>query len=285
MDTMEKAVLYDKIENEYSQSVVNPANPFTIDNPDLLVFNGHILIALFIPLMKELRNPDLLLRRLYMSRLSLCKGVSSVLVIQNENGMKILNMGEVGAAFDAIYVYENDRDLINFLRDNIRQRNELRPSLRRQRMRRFWGTMEFIEKNGIVNNEYSGRITMREFRVPSWSCPNKKKYSRNVDYIHPYLLTAKNKTKQSFKDGYEDLITLTTMFNYTLSDGILRQNPEASDTFMFLNTEGIDDVMKNELNLRTLVFSGYLPGSVGEDFNMRDLHNRYYRFMKDGKYM
>lgn len=222
-DNMERKDIYGKIENEYSQSIVNPANPFTIDNPDMLVFNGRTLTALFMPLMKELKNPDLLLRRLFMSRLSLCKGIVTILVIQDENGMKLFNIGEVGAAFDAIYVYENDRDMINFLRDDIRQKNEIRSSLRRQRMRRFWGTMDFIEKNGIVNNEYSGRIAMREFRVLSWSSPSKERYSRSVDYAHPYLVTAKNKTKQSFKDGYEDLITLTTMFNYSLSDGILRK--------------------------------------------------------------
>lgn len=54
---------------------------------------------------------------------------------------------------------------------------------------------------------------------------------------------------------------------------------------MFLNTEGIDDVIKSEMNLRTLVFSGYLPGSIGEDFDMQDLRNRYYGFMKEGRYL
>ena len=54
-------------------------------------------------------------------------------------------------------------------------------------------------------------------------------------------------------------MTLTTMFNYSLSDGILRQNPEASDTFMFLNTEGIDDVLKSEINFVHWFFVAIYP--------------------------
>lgn len=94
-------------------------------------------------------------------------------------------------------------------------------------------------------------IYMGELKVNSWCNPNKERYSKTSTYVHPFLVASKNKTKQSFKVGYEDLMTVTTMFNYSLSDGILKKNPEADDTFMYLNSEGIDDVftLPNEFAL------------------------------------
>ena len=80
-------------------------------------------------------------------------------------------------------------------------------------------------------------------------------------------------------------MTVTTMFNYSMSEGILKKNAEADDTFMYLNSEGIEEVMKNEMNLRTMVFLGYLPGRIGVDDDLTELRDHYYRFMKEKKYL
>lgn len=50
---------------------------------------------------------------------------------------------------------------------------------------------------------------------------------------------------------------------------------------MYLNSEGIEEVMKNEMNLRTMVFLGYLPGRIGVDDDLTELRDHYYRFMKE----
>lgn len=54
---------------------------------------------------------------------------------------------------------------------------------------------------------------------------------------------------------------------------------------MYLNSEGIEEVMKNEMNLRTMVFLGYLPGRIGVDDDLTELRDHYYRFMKEKKYL
>lgn len=282
---MDKKSVYRNLFDTFRQSVFDPVNPFTIDNPDALVFNGRTLMGLYIPLKKEQSNPDLLLRRLFLSKLSLCGSVSTVLILPEEYAHAFDNYIEVQAAFDAVYVYENDKDLQNFLRNDIRQRTPIRPALRRQRMRRFWGTIEYIEKNGIVQNAYENQDARWKLRVNSWSNPNKVRYSKKTEYKHPFLVASKKRTSQTFKEGYEDLMTVTTMFNYTMSDGILRKNLEANDTFMYLNVEDVEDVLKNELNLRSMVFLGYLPGRIGNDYDLRGLRDHYYSFMKDKKYL
>ena len=68
---MESRNLYINILEAFNQSVIEPNNPFTVDNPDALVYNGRTLTGLYIPLKKELSNPDFLLRRLFLSRLSM----------------------------------------------------------------------------------------------------------------------------------------------------------------------------------------------------------------------
>ncbi len=283
---MDRKQTYIGLLDAFRQSVIDPINPFTVDNPDVLVYNGRSLTGLYIPLKKEQDNPDLLLRRLFLSRLSMSKAVNTLLILAEESMHSFDNMPEVKAAFDKVYFYENERDLLNFLRDDIQQRTPIKSTIRRQRMRRFWGTIDFIEKHGIVLQDGYERMPAREeLRVNSWSNPNKERHSRIAEYIHPYLVTSKNKTKQTFKEGYEDLMTVTTMFNYSMSDGILKNNTEADDTFMYLNAEGVEDVMKNVMNLRTMVFLGYLPGRIRLDYDLTGLRDQYYRFMKEKKYL
>ena len=281
---MEKKQIFESIKQSFPQSIINPVNPFTVDNPDVLVFNGRSLKGLFFPMAKEINNPDLLLRRLFLSRLSLCKTISHVLVLHNDESMKLTNSIELINAFDGVF-YEDWAGIVPFLKDDIRQRHSLNPQLRRVRMRRFWGTIDYIEKNGIIETKlYSKSDIHNTFNVRSWSNPDKEKYNKNTRYNYPILIASKDRTKQSFKEDFDNLMTLTTMFNYSLSDGVFKSNPEALETFLFLNVETVENVMKNPINIRTLAFIGYLPGRVSDNYNMEGLRDRYYAFMKNGKY-
>ena len=41
---MDKKQTYVTLLDVFNQSIVDPVNPFTLDNPDVLVFNGRALI-------------------------------------------------------------------------------------------------------------------------------------------------------------------------------------------------------------------------------------------------
>lgn len=282
---MDKKEVLTNILDRYNQSIISPVNPFTVDNPDALVFNGHSLTGLFIPWVKEQNNPDLLLRRLYISRLTLSKTVSNVLLLIGEEAIKLANNNQINAAFDEVFICEGIQDLLLFLSDNIHVRNFIDPRLKRERMRRFWGTIDFIEKNGIERNEYGENLHGMDFEVQRWSAPDKVRQSRNANFEYPYLTATKRFTKQSFLEGYESLMTYTTMFNYSLSDGVLKTNLITLDTFMFLNVEDLDTFVKNPMNIRTMAFLGYVPGRIGERYDLKGLRRRYFDFMDENKYL
>lgn len=282
---MDRKNYFRNIEDRYNQSIIAPENPFTVDNPDALVYNGHSLLGLYLPLAKELKNPDMLLRRLYLSRLSLSKTVSHVLFLPGEEEFKIANNEQINAAFDAVLVNENIEGLLRFLGDNIRAKHYIDPRLKKERIRRFWGTMDFLDKNGFANVEYGEPWNLMEYEVQSWSNPDRGHFSRNAGYSHPVLMARKRATKESFLGGYEGLMTYTTMFNYSLHDGILKMNPQAADSFQFLNVEDLESVTKSAINVRTLVFLGYLPGRINDNFDIMGLRDRYFSFMDQNKYL
>ena len=97
---MDRKQTYIGLLDAFRQSVIDPINPFTVDNPDVLVYNGRSLTGLYIPLKKEQDNPDLLLRRLFLSRLSMSKAVNTLLILAEESMHSFDNMPEVKAAFD-----------------------------------------------------------------------------------------------------------------------------------------------------------------------------------------
>lgn len=282
---MDRKDIFTSITGRYNQSIISPVNPFTVDNPDALVYNGHSLIGLFIPWIKELKNPDLLLRRLFFTRLSLSKTVSNVLLLIGEESRNLLNNGQINAAFDNVFVYERMEDLLHFLSDNIQPRVYIHPKLKRDRMKRFWGNMEFIERNGIEKHHFAYQDGLGKYEVRSWSEPNKTHISRNATYLHPNLMAQKRASKQSFLEGFEGLMTYTAMFNYTMIDGVLKTNPIATDSFMFLNIEDIDTITQNPMSIRTLAFLGYVPGRIGEDYDIQGLRRRYMDFMDENRYL
>lgn len=282
---MERSDFLRRIEERYNQSIVSPVNPFTVDNPDALVYNGHSLSGLFMPLIKELKNPDLLLRRLYLSRLSLSNTVSHVLFLSGEEELKLANNKHITAAFDDVVVNENIDGLLHFFSNDIRAKHYIDPRLKKERIRKFWGTMDFLSKNGFVNNEYGDLGYLMEYEVQSWCNPEKSRYSRNASYNQPFLLAKKRATTESFIGGFDGLMTYTTLFNYSLHDGILKRNPLAADSFQFLNVENLESVIINPMSVRTLVFLGYLPGRINETYDLMGLRNCYSYFMEQNKYL
>ena len=54
---MDRKQTYIGLLDAFRQSVIDPINPFTVDNPDVLVYNGRSLTGLYIPLKKEQDNP------------------------------------------------------------------------------------------------------------------------------------------------------------------------------------------------------------------------------------
>lgn len=281
---MNKISFVNTIMGVYKETVISPSNPFTIDNPDLLIFNGHQLLGLFFPLKKETNNPDLLLRRLYLSRLTLYSDMRCLLMI-NEDNRELGNKVKVIKSFDASYIYDGDKDLIHFLRQEFPLRYYIRARDKRYRLTRFWGVMEYLRTHSLINEKYQKLDGDKCFQIESWSQPNKIINPRSISFIYPDIVTSKDANKYSFKENYESLITYTMMYDYSLLEGRLIPNDIEKDSFKFLNAEILDTLISNKMNLRTLLFMGFIPGRVDSEKAIVSVRNSYFSFMKEHKYL
>lgn len=282
---MDRKNLYKSIQDSFKQSIIGPANPFTVDNPDVLLYNNHKLLGVYIPLAKEVDNPDLLLRRLYLSRLALSGSISSVLLLHPDESLALSNYETVLTSFDRVHVFENIPDTMKCLADNIRATNMVDKKLKRETMQRFWGSLSYIEKYSHYDKNYKNINNHSGLSVESWTNPGNKRRSKLSSYADSCIITSKGKTKQSFKDGYEDIMTFATMFNYSLSEGVIKRNHYSRDTFMYLNMESPEVVLKKPMNLRTMMFIGYIPCTISTSDDAKGINDLYYSFMKEYKYL
>lgn len=282
---MDKKSLFHNIADRYKYSVIMPANTFTVDNPDVLIYNDHVLVGLYIPIVKEVNKPDLLLRRLFLSRLAMCNSLCSILLLTEKDSIGLLVNEQVLASFDYIHVFDGIQDLLSFLAEDMRPSHFIDKRLRNSVLNRFWGILDFYERTEVFKDEYSSLRGQKGLCVNSWSSPGNKRISKKTYYEDYCIVTSKGITKQSFKEGYEEIMTFATMFSFSLSEGILKRIPENNELFMYLNVESPEIIMRNEINLRSMVFSGYLPCRINEDTDLRNFSDRYYSFMKAGKYL
>lgn len=282
---MDKKSLYLNISDRYKQCVIGPANPFTVDNPDALIFNGKSLIGLYIPLAKEVSNPDLLLRRLFLSRLAMCNSLRTVLLLSEKESFQLFNNEQIIASFDDVHVFNGIIDFLGLLKETKKTTPLIDKRLKQEKIKKFWGTIDFLDRNDAFKDNYSCFSFSKGVTARSWSSPESNRISKRTSFKNECLITSKGITKQSFKEGFEDIMTFSTMFNYSLSGGNLKRIANSNEVFMCLNIENPNAVIKNEIDLRTLVFLGYLPCRVNEYDDIKRLNDRYYDFMKAGKYL
>lgn len=284
---MNRKNIFTEIENNFEYSVIGPVNPFTIDNPDALIYNNHQLIGLYVPLAKEVNNPDLLLRRVHMSRLAMSDSMSNVIILPNEdNYTKLYNNEAIISTFDKVHSFDGEEDLIKFISCDIKSRYHVDKRLRVNAMKRFWGALDYIDRHSYIRSDYRSLKCNSEIAaIRSWSNPDHNSRSAHTCYSDSCLITSKGKTKQSFKEGYDSIMSFAAMFNYSVSDGTLQMKPHSADTFMYLNIEELDMLLTKEIYLRTMLFLGYLPCTVSSFEEVKKLNEHYYLFAKERKFL
>lgn len=114
-----KEILTDRVTREFERNfVISPENPFTIDNPNLIVRQGSILYAVYIPYYNEKRNYDHLLRRLYFSQMAY--GTSLVTILLLNEGDKINNYETMVIENSFNHISYGVNDLIAFIKKGSR---------------------------------------------------------------------------------------------------------------------------------------------------------------------
>lgn len=95
MDIGQKQRILQKLFDNSERCLIEPENPFSMDNPDAIVANGNNLFAIYIPTYRENENADHLLRRLYLSQLSYGYKLTPIIVVMEEMAMRMIHYSPI----------------------------------------------------------------------------------------------------------------------------------------------------------------------------------------------
>lgn len=273
-----KASLVTEVSNRFERCLIAPENPFTLDNPDIIVAKGRDLFAIYIPTHKETVYPDYLLRRVYLSQL--CYGVKLCPILLT-NGLPQNISGYVGQhSFRHIAITVNDavefitlehphfNRLKHFSEIQARQYERYRMNLELSALFTSFDSLDGFRADSIPLNN---RVPVR-----SWNT-GKDKESRNYRFSQQVYVGLGNKGKSSsFKSSFEHLMTLAFMSLYHYDDGELYPT-NLIDEMGIINTDWSmfdKERTPNSYN-RMLSFIGLAPVTVSTKEQLETLYDSY----------
>lgn len=277
--------------------LVMPENPYSIDNPDMLVRKGTMLYAIFIPMYHERQNLDHLLRRVFSSELSYGSKLHTVLILKEDDklsgyGINVLNAAfcHIAIGIDDVVSYVSSRENVGRKWDYIR--NAKQWLYRQYDVNNL--TVEFSNKQyGVQEILFDHQLEFGDISSPSWSFGNKRRVIKNVAYSRYSCMCIKKKGKaSSFREGFENIMTQSFLKNFYVEDGYLVPNHNIVDNIFGVATDWELYSEDNEPNdyFRTLVFSGVLPLNILDEEKLSNIHEfyidvqnrmRYEHFKKD----
>lgn len=248
----------------YAQkAVIHPSNIYTIDNPDALFIASGNLFGLFIPTKSEILNVDLLVRRIMVSRLAYADNMKALLFSEDDN---FLNDQYPLLSRICHRILDNDANgyHLTFERNRFESNipdigAKIRIKQANLYARNLWIYQLGQEENQVfapfhINKQYTdGAI------AESWS---KSQVSVKDAYMFDDLFIAfKRKTTMSFKETFNNLMTLSFFMNYTIHDEgmsyrrALEYPKMINSDFPFIRENGNDPYK----NIRVLAFMGLSP--------------------------
>ena len=270
--------LFEKIVNDNPESIVKPQNMFTIDNPDILIpANGNIFGLYFLK-KKEIERLDLLLRRIYISKLAYFSKMVPIVFIDKKTINDIHNV-DILSHFRFIYEYNDTTALPSFskLFDECSMDYYDR-RIQNRAIQRMWHIKLFSEENieAIKTNQYkeiySPSSSQSNILIPSW--PSKMHSIKNIYNIGDDVLIERE-CRSGFVDTFENILTYTLKYNYQLLDnGFLVENKNNKYN-KFLNTNWDFTPNGNNLYYNTLAFMGLLPIKVDSISNLKKIAYTY----------
>lgn len=267
--------LYDGCE----RCLVSPENPFTLDNPDIIVANGNKLYAIYIPTYRENENTDHLLRRLYLSQLSYGYKLIPVLLALEEDAVKMLNNQKLSCAF--AHLANSIEDAMNFVNQgNLsyqRTRNFSELQLSQYELyRKYLRLSEIVHHD--IRSQFSAPEEIKFHSVVTRSWSTDKEKSSNYFWIVPggFIASVEKKKSTSFKTAFEQLMTLAFMSKFNFDDGELFPTGMYNELSV-MNTDWTmfdEESIPNSYN-HMLSFIGLPPVSVSTEGEMVQVFERY----------
>lgn len=274
------------IGNNY-KCLIGPENPFSLDNPDAFVYKDHTMYAIFIPTYTERENFDHLLRRLYVSQLSIGTMFVPVLLWNEENDIPQYVLRCLSVAF--AHISNNIQDVMKFIDGGIKKFwDKLNFSRLQQghylnyRLRSDFSIEENvrIQHTDDMNSQYLNDINFEVVtNMESWSEQGKVWHTKK--YLRSHLGDFAQCTKSgnnSFETIFQKVMTISFKSMYFFSDGYIEINRNSLPRIRVVDTDWIlfsEGFIPNNYH-RMLSFVGLTPVKMNSMNEMAYLSDKYY---------
>lgn len=280
MDLDHKKQVHQTIAREFAKVLSLPENPFSMDNPDVVVAKGKHLYAIYIPNYSERENYDHLLRRLHLSQLSFSMRFIPILLLDaddklSQNGWRVMEESFA-------HISMSIKDMIEFI-NNGRRFNKRWDVINEFQQEHFLRYKAMSDLSIVVRAEHKTDFIQlsRNFGDPfsqrSWIEKNAEWSIRNVYKNQFGIIASKNKGKCSFRETFQKLMTASFMSEFCYDNGyIYPHNNNAWGTVNVLNTDWSiydNDDTPNRYN-SMLAFAGLIPVCIGSEDELNYIYNK-----------
>lgn len=278
MRITDKQLFLKTVANGCERCLIAPENPFTLDNPDMIVANGSKLFAVYLQTYKEGENIDHLLRRLYLSQLSYGYKLIPILVLTKEIPANV----DFKILENSFYhISDNENDVARYIAVES-------PVVKRMKDFSKIQTMQYVNYRNRLElsvKSYSGigreaafdkRNLGRKVETISWSTQNLRTNNNYCQTQGGFVGMAQKKPGSNFKTSLDSLMTMAFMTMFHLDDGRL-VTTAMFDELSVLNTDWImfdADMVPNSYN-RMLSFVGMAPVSISTEQQLWKVFEKY----------
>lgn len=262
----------------YAQkAVIRPSNIYTIDNPDVLLITSANLFGLFIPTKNEMQNVDLLVRRIMVSRLAYV-GNMKTLLLSGDDEFLHKNSPLLNQICHRILNNDVNRYRLTFGRDRfVSNTPDIGARIRVMQTNLYTRNLRIYQLGKEENQVFAPFQIDKRYTdgamAESWS---QSQVSVKDAYMLDDLFVAfKRKTNMSFKETFNNLMTLSFFMNYAIHDdgmsyrNALKYPKMINSDFSFIRENGYDPYKY----IRVLAFMGLSPiqaDSLDTCFSIKD---------------
>jgi len=280
MDIGQKQWILQKLFDNSERCLIEPENPFSMDNPDAIVANGNKLFAIYIPTYRENENADHLLRRLYLSQLSYGYKLTPIMVVMEEMAMRMIYHSPVITQTFG-YISESTDEVVNIV-------NHENPRKRRSKYFSELQTMQYLTyRQNIELSERSRKEMRTEFSTQelrkvepvvtkSWSTEKEKESRMYWKSEACFVASVEKKKNASFRTSFEQLMTTVFMSKFQLDNGEIFPTGMYNELSV-LNTDWnmFDEESVPNAHNRMLSYVGLPPISISTERELTQVYECY----------
>ena len=248
----------------YAQkAVIRPFNIYTIDNPDALFIASGNLFGLFIPTKGEIQHVDLLVRRIMVSRFAYANNMKALLLSEDE-GFLHGNFPLLNRICHRILDNDANGYQLTFNRDKFESNTpDIGSKIRAKQANQYARNLKIYQLGQEENRNFATFPIDKRFAdgavAESWS--QSQISVKDAYMLDDFFVAFKRKTMMSFKEAFNNLMTLSFFMNYSMHDeGISYRNtlnyPKMINSDFSFIREDDNDPYKY---IRVLAFMGLSP--------------------------